>query len=172
MNMYIIIVIYFGAGFHMQQYSQKKTPLPPRPRSPQRGKISRGSELIPGNAAVPLTPMLTGPQEEWCISDGMKISDGRCFMIFPKSLVERAAFRRFMWYYDYLYIWLYLALEPSQLKNMLINFESFVSSRGENKKWFHAFTFCLDWLSQRSTVWNQKCLKPPPSLLPCVSNES
>jgi len=73
----------------------KKTPLPPRPRSPQRGKISRGSELIPGNAAVPLTPMLTGPQEEWCISDGMKISDGRCFMIFPKSLVERAAFKAF-----------------------------------------------------------------------------
>jgi len=49
--------------------------------------MSRGSELIPGNAAVPLTPMLTGPQEEWCISDGMKISDGRCLMIFPKSLV-------------------------------------------------------------------------------------
>ena len=81
---YIIMILWIchvhilWAGFHLQSILKKKTPLSTSPTSPtsssnlgrfpptrfpQRGKMSRGSELIPGNAAVPLTPMLTGPKE-------------------------------------------------------------------------------------------------------------
>ena len=80
---YIIMILWIchvhilWAGFHLQSILKKKllSPPPTSPTSssslgrfpptrfPQRGKMSRGSELIPGNAAVPLTPMLTGPKE-------------------------------------------------------------------------------------------------------------
>ena len=96
MNMYIIIVIYFGAGFHMQQYSQITTPLPPK------------AQVSPTWKDKPR--LWADPRQRRCAADAdAHRTSGRVVYLRwdenLRSLVERAAFRRFMCWYDDLYTW-------------------------------------------------------------------